>query len=104
MLKLIPTPTFKSKFKIPAPGGAEHEVTLVFKHHTKDEMEALLNSEAWKEGSDVDNTMAVTAGWEGIDAPFNAESVATLFQHYQSAPAAIVGAFVTGQVGAKLGN
>lgn len=104
MLKLIPNPTFKEKVKIAAPGGKEHEVTIEFKHHSKDEMEALFKTDAWKNGSDVDNTMTIAVGWEGIDGPFNAESVATLFQHYQSAPAVIVGAFVTGQVGAKLGN
>ncbi|MFN6994409.1 MAG: phage tail assembly chaperone [Aquincola tertiaricarbonis] len=104
MLKLIPNPTFKQKVKIMAPGGAEHEVTLEFKHHTKDEMEALFKSEAWKSGNDVDNVMAIAVGWEGVEAPFNAASVATLFQHYQSAPAVFVSEFVTGQVGAKLGN
>ncbi|WP_052736110.1 phage tail assembly chaperone [Aquincola tertiaricarbonis] len=105
MLKLIPNPTFKAKVQIPEPGGLEHQVTIEFKHHTRDEMDRLIESDAWKaSGNEIANVMSIVVGWEGIDAPFNAESVALLVQHYQLAPAHIVEAFVRNQMGAKLGN
>jgi hypothetical protein len=104
MLKLNPNPTFKAKVEIREPGGAMHEVTVEFKHRTKDELEAFCKSEERRAMSEPDTILAVATGWEGIDAPFNAESAAALCQNYQGSALVIVEKYLAELSPARLGN
>ena len=104
MLKLVPNPTFKAPVKIRAPGGEEFTVTLEFKHRTKPQLDAFFASEDWKGRTDAQNVLDVAVGWSGVDAPFDEESLRTLFENYQGAPGLIINKYINELTAAKLGN
>ena len=104
MLKLIPNPTFQTAVEIQVPGGTSEKVMFTFKHRTRDDLEAIINNDAWKTASDVENVMSIVSGWDGVDAPFNADTLKQMFQNYQSAPRLITEAYLNELTRARLGN
>lgn len=104
MLKLKPNPTFRAKVDIVAPGGEKHPVTFEFKHRTKDELQAFLTSDAFKEAGEADSIMLVASGWDGVDAPFNADTLREFCQNYHNAAGLVILAYAAELTQAKLGN
>lgn len=105
MLKLKPNPTFKAKVEIHVPGeSTPAEVKVEFKHKTKDELEAFFTGPEAKGRSDVDTVLSIACGWEGVDAPFDAENLATFFANYHGAARAIVVAYTEEITAARRGN
>lgn len=104
MLKLIPNPTFKAKVDIPTPGGEAASVAFEFKHRSKEELDAFLAAEHWKTAGEVQTVMEFVVGWDGVDTPFSAEALDTMFKHYQKAAGAITTKYLAELGPARLGN
>lgn len=104
MLQLQPHPTFKAAVEIQLHGGGTASITMVFKHRTTKEMEKFTTSEETQKLDDVGMVLAVAEGWEGVDAPFNEESVRKLCQNYRGAPFAIRDKYLAEHMQARLGN
>ena len=107
-LQLAVNPTFKVKVAIPVAGSASIDVEFVFKHRTKDALEAFVKAREGK--SDVDTLKEMAAGWDvegedlGKTADFNDDNIATFFQNYFGAPVAIYEAYLGELVKAKAKN
>lgn len=100
-LTLNPAPTFKAKVGIPVAGGEPVDVEFVFKHRTKDELDAFIESRKGK--SDKETLLEMASGWE-LDDPFSAESVERLLQNYAGAGLAIYKAYIAELYGARIKN
>jgi Phage tail assembly chaperone len=103
-LKLQPDPTFKAKVGIPVPGKPSHEVEFTFRHMSRDQLDEYLHGEGAKSRDYVDTVMGIATAWEGVDAPFDAESLRELFKNYMGAPVAILGTYGRELSDARLGN
>lgn len=91
MFKLQPNPTFTSKVSISVPGGKAVQVGIVFRHLSR---KALKDYFAGLEGrADEDALAEIVTGWEGIDAPYSAENLATLIDNYPGAAMELFDAF-----------
>lgn len=101
VLKLKPAPKFKAKVAIPIPGGDSALVEFEFKHRTRSEMDAFLQSADTR--SDVESVLESVCGWELTD-PFNRENVERLIENYQGAPRAIAETYLRELMGLRLGN
>lgn len=104
MLKLQPSPTFKAKVEIPVPGASSIPVTFEFKHMTRDALNAFLTGEGSEQRSYEDTVAGIVVGWEGVDAAYGREALATLFQNYMGAPTAILETYGKELNKARLGN
>lgn len=78
-LSLVAKPTFKAKVEIPVAGGDAVELELTFKHRTKTDLNAFINSREDK--SDADSFMDMVEGWELKDE-YNKASVELLLENY----------------------
>lgn len=85
-LKLTPDPTFKAKVGIPVAGGGIDQVEFVFKHRTRDELDAFLRRA--NELRDAALILEVASGWELADG-FTEENLTKLVQNYIGSPKAI---------------
>lgn len=92
MLKLQEISTFTTPVKISAPGGAI-EITVDFVQMSRDERQALVDSEEYKSFSDVELIMKVARGWGNVDLPFSREAVDKLCSYYPSASVEILRKF-----------
>lgn len=105
MLKLQPNPTFTAKVGIPVPGQDKPaEITCIFAHMDRDEFKVFAAPDAAAARSDAESLQRILRGWEGVDAPFSAEAVATLCRQYHGAAFAISSAYVAELTKARLGN
>lgn len=99
-LTLNANPTFKAKVGIPVPGSDElAEVEFVFKHRTKDALDAWMNESA----EDLQKVMEMAEGWD-LSEKFNEANVSKLLQNYFGAAPAIVTAYLGELLKAKTGN
>lgn len=99
-LTLNAAPTFKAKVGILVPGSDEPaEVEFVFKHRTKDALEAWMN----EPGEDLKKVMEMASGWD-LPEKFTEANVSKLLQNYFGAAAAIVTAYINELMKAKTGN
>lgn len=104
MFKLDPSPTFKATVKIPAPGGESQDLVCLFKHRTRDDLQALVTKANAGDLSDLDATMEFLAGWEGADAEFSREAVEKLLQGYHGSARALYLKYLEELTQARLGN
>lgn len=105
MLKLQPSPTFTAKVGIPVPGQEKRvQVKITFAHMTRDEFAEFSAGDARLDRSDVDSIMAITRGWEDIDAPFGRDAVTQLLQQYHGAAFAIAETYAEELRGARAKN
>lgn len=104
MLKLKANPTFRAKVKIASPGETPTEVEFEFRHFTRKAYSEWLTGEASKTRTYTDAVLDIAAGWFGVDAEFNRESVDELLQNYHAAGLAILNAHAEALTGARLGN
>jgi tail assembly chaperone len=94
--------TFKASVKIPLPGGGETEAFEVeFKHRTRDEFAAFIESIRGKD--DVDYVLESVVGWSLTDK-FNRENVARLLQNYHAASRVIGATYSRELMVLRLGN
>ncbi|MDF3837153.1 phage tail assembly chaperone [Cupriavidus basilensis] len=104
MFQINPDPTFVGTVKIPAAGGKEQELRLVFKHKTRDEAKEYFQRATDSDASDTKLLLEVIAGWEDVDAEFSEEALNRLIQNYQAAPRAIFEGYLAELQVARLGN
>lgn len=100
-LKLVANPTFKSKVGIPVAGEKAVEVEFVFRHRTKTDLDAFINSRV--DQSDVDSIMAMASGWD-LDDEFSADSLKLLTENYIGASVAIYRAYIDTLIANKAKN
>lgn len=94
MLKLQTIDTFTVPVTINAPGGPV-EITVDFVQMSKDERQALVDSDEFKkEWKDVELLMKVMRGWGNVDLPFSREAVEKLCAYYLSASVDIMRKFL----------
>ena len=91
MFKLQPNPTFTSKVTISVPGGKAVQVGIVFRHLSRNTLKDYFAG--LKGRADEDALADIIAGWEGIDAPYSAENLATLVDNYPCAAMELFDAF-----------
>jgi len=102
MLKLKADPTFKAKVAVPVPGQKAVEITVEFRHMTREQFLAWANPPEPR--TDIDTVMAIVCGWEGVDTAFSRESVELLLQNYHGASYAIGERYGSELNLARLGN
>ena len=101
--KLVPNPTFPAKVGFHVPGEtASQKITFTFKYRDTEQLAAF--QEEIKGKGNVEVVMLIAEGWQGIDLPFDEESLAQLFRYHHSAPERIVQAYYAELIGARLGN
>lgn len=103
-LSLTPAPTFVADALIKVPGQDEPvRVSVTWKHKGKADLVAWLD--AAKDRDDVEALMEVMAGWgEEIDAPFSAESLATVLDQYQTSALDFTRAYLKALAGEREKN
>lgn len=105
LFSLTPPATFAATVDIPRPGGAEPaKLRLIFRHKTKEELNAWLAS-----GTDVKSDAewlgVIVAGWEGVNTDFSPEALALLVSNYhQPAVEAIAAKFLSELTEVRRGN
>ena len=78
LLTLLAAPTFTAPVGIPIAGGDPVVVPMTFKHRTRDELDAFVDSRKGK--TDAETFADMVVGW-GLDDEFTPENVATLLQN-----------------------
>lgn len=104
MFKLDPNPTFKATAKIPAPGGEPQDLACIFRHKSRDDLQAFVQKANAGDLSDLDATMEFLAGWEDADAEFSREAVNKLLQGYHGSARALYLKYLEELTQARLGN
>lgn len=102
MLKLKADPTFKAKVAIPVPGQKAVEITVEFRHMTREEFQSWANPAEPR--GDIETVMQIACGWDGVDAAFSRENVALLLENYHGASWAIGERYGKELNVARLGN
>lgn len=100
MFKVTPDPTFPFTVMIPIPGGDPAELKLHGRRLTRSQIGAAYEAGTTFDALVKDNVV----GWDGVDAPFSAESLAALLENYPLAAQRIALGFVEAQTAAKSGN
>lgn len=78
LLSLLAAPTFTAPVGIPVAGGDPVVVPMTFKHRTRDELDAFVESRKGKTDAETFTDMVV--GW-GLEDAFTPENIATLLQN-----------------------
>lgn len=102
MFKVIPNPTFSAPVKIPVPGAKPEELTLVFKHKTRDELSDFFARASKSGGAPV--MMEIIEGWTGADQEFSEAALTDVLQNYHGAVQAIFDAYVEQLTLGRQGN
>ena len=100
-LKLIANPTFKAIVGIPVAGGEPQPVEFTFKHRTKSELDAFLQTLAEK--PEVDTTLEIIEGWD-LEDKFNKDNVTELLENYIGSAVAIYQVYLDELIRAKAKN
>ncbi len=100
--KLQASPTFIATVKIPVAGAAPSPVDFTFKHHTRDQFNALM-AQLPKMEDDIEVVLTIASGWELAD-PFNADTLKELDQNYIGSLRAVLDTFLRENGQARLGN
>ncbi len=90
-LKLVANPTFTGMVSIPVAGADPVEVQFTFKHKTRDDYKAFLESTDKK--GDAKMILEIATGWE-LEDPFNEKSLETLIQNYHGSDFAIISGYM----------
>lgn len=81
MFKLQPNPTFNSKVSLSVPGEiSQAAITVTFKHLSRPKIKAYFDGLEGK--TDSESLGEIILGWEGVDAPYSAESLQALLDNY----------------------
>lgn len=90
MFALQPKPIFKMTVDIPTTNGPQ-PIKFEFKHMGRKALKAFFASlgEGETAREDKDALMDLVAGWDGVDAKFDAEALDTLLDNYPGAARAI---------------
>jgi hypothetical protein len=102
-LKLEPNPTFDYAVAIPVPGGDPVRVRFTFRHRSRTDVLAWVDGLKSSDTTDVDQVMAVCAGWE-LDDAFTRENVEALCENYGGASRAILDTYMRELRGAREKN
>jgi hypothetical protein len=90
-LKLKADPTFSAPVSIPLAGGDFVDVQFTFKHRTKTELDAFMQSRTGK--TDTESFMDCVVSWE-LEEAFTAENVQELLENYIGAALATYRTYV----------
>jgi len=104
MFTIKANPTFKATVKIPGPGAKPGELTLIFKHLSRDKTADFFARTTKSKATDGVVLSEIVAGWEDVDAEFSAEALTELCQEHHSAVAAILDAYTAELRGAQAKN
>ncbi|APF86966.1 hypothetical protein HI806_09520 [Ralstonia solanacearum] len=106
MFSINPKPTFVAEADIPVAGGGTEKLTLVFKHKTRDDVQAYFEQvSAGADGqTDADALLEILDGWKDVDVPFSREELNRLVQNYPGAPRAIFDTYLAELTGQRRGN
>ncbi len=103
-LKLKAEPTFTARVPIPIPGKSPVQVLFTFKHRTRTELDALIESGNVPGRDAVEYVMEMVSGWDLTD-PFSKENVSALINEFPGAAAAISRTYIEQLMGAaRQGN
>lgn len=102
MLKLNPNPTFWVKTKVRAPGGAEAEFEVEYRHKGKEALQHYL--ESLKGRDEFVALSEITAGWRGLDVDFSADNLKTLLDNYPGLANVMLGDYTVELMKARAGN
>ena len=81
MFKLQPNPTFKARVALTVPGEAEPaELVVNFRHLSRSGLKEFFSSLGDK--TDAEALAEIIDGWEEIDTPYSAQSLAALLDNY----------------------
>lgn len=96
IFKVKPDPTFVGKVKIPQAGAEPAEISVTFKHKTREEMDDFLARASKSKGKDQDMVllMEIMGGWSGVDTDFSEAAVNHVITNYQGAIVAIMDAYI----------
>ena len=90
-LKLKADPTFAAPVSIPLAGGGFVDVMFTFKHRTKTELDAFIQSRKGK--TDVESFMECVESWE-LEDDYTVENVTELLENYIGAALATYRVYV----------
>ena len=102
MFQLDPNPKFSAPVSIPVPGQGEAEITVIFRHKKKSDLQAYLDNA--KGRSDLDSCAEIVTGWSGVEADFSAEALAALLDNYHGAGLAILQTYLRELTGQRVKN
>jgi hypothetical protein len=104
MLKLNPSPTFKTTVEIHVPGQEPEKVGFVFKHMRMSELEKF--QKRLRDGKDkvTDLMLEVVEGWEGVDVAYSPEALKGLSDAYPGFPMSVLSWYINELTKARLGN
>lgn len=95
MFSLNPTPEFRAKVPMSAPGAAQVLVEFVFRHRSKSALRDWLQAGR----PEAEMLAEVVSGWDGIadkgePVPYSAAALATLLDNYPTAASEIFSAYM----------
>jgi hypothetical protein len=102
-IRLEPNPTFDWPVSIPRPGLEPVSVRFTFRHRSRTDVLAWVDSIGKDQKVDIDQVMDVAVGWE-LDDPFTRENVELLCENYGGASRAILETYLRELRGAREKN
>ena len=103
MFKITPKATFTAEVALSVPGETKlAAITVEFRHLSKSAIREFFESLDGK--SDAEALGAIVTGWEGVDAPFSPEVLATLLDNYPAAAGELFEAFRRELLEARIKN
>ncbi len=104
VFSLTAPPTFAATVDVPRPGDEPAKLRLIFRHKTKEDLNAWLDS-GKDAKSDAEWVGVIVAGWEGVSAEYSPEALAVLFSNYhRPAVEAIVDKYLSELTEVRRGN
>lgn len=100
-LKLTAEPTFRAKVPVPIPGAGAVDVEFTFKHRTRKDAQAWIESIVDQEDTQI--VMDAASGWD-LDDAYTAENVERLCENYAGAGLAVFECYVRELRGARAKN
>lgn len=103
VFKIEADPTFPAKVKIGKPGGGTQELSVVFRHKTREELQDYFDRNQKEKRSDVDAALEIIESWSA-DKELSADSLKTLFSNFHDAARAIFVTYADELAQARAGN
>lgn len=103
MLKLNPEPTFKADVPLTVP-GEKKPVTVSMTFRYKNRKELIDYVERLKDRPMDEALSEIIAGWDGIDAECNQESITALTNNYQASGHEIFSVYRTELIESRIKN
>lgn len=104
MFRLVASPTFTATVDIPIPGAGAEQVPFVFRHKTRDEVDALVDALKRGQSSVDDIVRDVVVEWKAKDVEFSEENLLQCFQIFPGSALAIWSAYRQALVEGKRKN